>query len=196
MRTSKVYDYIIVLKSNFVSKLAAIICAILTLGAALFFFLTGIETLKMGLSVLNGYLYGAIGIFMICWSVYLWSANRRGLKIYFRIALMVGAWGWYMYPIDGKAIALLYLIIALMEKSVRVSPEVAFDKEDIILNSFPQKKFKWFQIKSVKLDKGIFTMEFNQHLPPLKRIINSAVAPEVESEFNQFCQEQLMNVKA
>jgi hypothetical protein len=194
-RPIKTFDYIIVL--NYPAKFFKaidIISQLMLAIAAVAFILRGVVLFQNGHS---GGIYTInflIPIFIFSWWIWCYRQQSRGIMPYYRFALMLAAWGWYLYP-KGLLFAILYLIAAVLEKPAKVLPEVAFDKKEIVFNSIPSKKFKWEQVNNVVLKDNILTIDLkNNQL--IQKTVKAEVTPEQEKEFNAFCAEQINNTKA
>ena len=112
--------------------------------------------------------------------------------MYYRIALMLAAYGWYIQP-KGLLIALVYLVAALLEKQVKFPDEVAFDNEEIVFNSFPKKFYPWNTFRNIVLKDGLLTIDFmNNKL--IQKELESTTTKKEEEEFNEFCRARLSPV--
>ena len=87
-------------------------------------------------------------------------------------------------------ISFFYLFACIIEKPLKVTPEVAFDVEDVVLNSFPQKKYQWNQINNVIIKDGILTIDLKNN-KLIQKDIDADISEADEQDFNDFCQEQL-----
>ena len=130
------------------------------------------------------WIFGIIG-----WMYYCRTLQKRGMEPHYRFALLLAAWGWFMSP-SVPWLSILFLIAAIIEKPVKITPEYAFDDDGIISNSFPQKKYSWVEMKNVVLNSGMLTLDFKNN-KLIQKEVNDAVPDNVEKEFNAYCKLQL-----
>jgi hypothetical protein len=155
MITHKTYDYLVVLKKtatyhiiDWVSQL------LLLLAVASFGYFVYNQYLSSNISTILGAtretLLLFISLVIIGWWIYCKTQKTHDDIPYYRFALMVAAWGWYMQT-NHFQIAAFYLIASILERPVKLLPEVAFDHEEIAFNSFPKKIYLWKNIANVVL---------------------------------------------
>lgn len=191
MRPVRTFEYIVVLK-NKTGNWINIISLIMLANAVLIFLFSFINrfidygntiTAKNGMLLLL--ILGIIG-----WVVFCHRQIKRGLVANYRFALLLAAWGWFMHP-KTIWLAVLYLVAAILERPVKLAPEYGFDDDEIISNSFPQKRYKWSEMKNVVLNSGMLTLDFtNNHL--IQGEVNDEVTPQLEQEFNEYCKQRLV----
>ncbi len=193
MRPVKTYDYIVVLERpsyykyvDLVSQLMFFIAlAVFSFESYQSFYLhkgTGLSTDKLAMRALSTAI-------VLGWWFYCHNQSKRGVQPFYRFGLMIAAWGWFTIP-EGGYFAAAYLIAAAIEKPVKLLPEVAFDQEEIVLNSFPQKKYLWSEVSNVILKHGLLTIDlYNNKV--FQKEVDAEVSPETEKEFNNFCRERL-----
>jgi len=189
-RPSKTYDYIIVLKYPVrFFKAIDIISQLMLVIASVTFILRGILLYHAGISGGIYTLFFLIPILIFSWWIWCYRQQSRGYMPFYRFALMIAAWGWYLYP-KGLFFAILYLIAAVLEKPAKVLPEVAFDSKEIVFNSIPSKKIRWLQVNNVILKDNILTIDLkNNQL--IQKNVDAEVSEKEEAEFNAFCAAQL-----
>lgn len=108
---------------------------------------------------------------------------------FYRIALTAAAVGWAIQPGWGF-VAVIYILAAILEKQVKFPQEIAFDADEIVVNSFPRKHFQWNELQNVVMKDGILTVDFHNNTLIQKEIETQASA-QTEQEFNEFCLERL-----
>jgi hypothetical protein len=128
-----------------------------------------------------------IGI--IIWWIYCIIAEKRNHQPFYRMGLLMAAAGWFFIP-NGKWITLIYLVAAILEKQAKFPQEIAFDKEEIVFNSFPKQRYSWAELNNVILRDGIITVDFKSNKLIQKDIQSGSTAKD-EKEFNEFCQMRL-----
>ncbi len=182
----KEYDYILVFKGTGHGLVNRISKLMLLLAISIFIFSSIFPFSKT--SILPLIITAAI----IGWWVYLYLQQKKGNILYYRIALMFAAYGWYIQP-KGLLIALVYLVAALLEKQVKFPDEVAFDNEEIVFNSFPKKFYPWNTFRNIVLKDGLLTIDFmNNKL--IQKELESVTTKKEEEEFNEFCRARLSPV--
>ena len=179
----KVYDYILVLKDsghrliNNISKMMLVL-AIAVIGFSAFLHFTTASLLSLGLLII-----------IVGWWIYIYLQSKKGNSLYDRIALLFAAVAWYLQP-GGKWMALIYMLAALLEKQVKFPRELAFDAEEIVINSLPKKYIAWQDMRNVVLKDGLLTLDFKNN-KLVQHELSTATAAQVENEFNAFCHQHL-----
>jgi hypothetical protein len=92
--------------------------------------------------------------------------------------------GWLSYD-KGIWLSLVYLIAAVLERFVKFPEEIAFDETEVVMNSFPKKRYQWSELNNVVLKDGLLTIDFKNN-KLIQRIVDSEVDLKVEGEFNQW----------
>ena len=182
----KEYDYILVFKGTGHGLVNRISKLMLLLAISIFIFSSVFPFSKT--SILPLIITAAI----IGWWGYLYLQQKKGNILYYRFALMLAAYGWYIQP-KGLLIALVYLIAALLEKQVKFPDEVAFDNEEIVFNSFPKKIYPWNTFRNIVLKDGLLTIDFKNN-KLIQKELESVTTKKEEEEFNEFCQVRLSPV--
>lgn len=179
----KIYEYIIVLKKRsfvFINRvsLLMIIIAALILSAQV---------------VLHGYektlIYITIILLMLAWTAFTMLKIKKGRPALYRISLLLGAWGIFIQPYISW-LAFVYVLAAVLEKQVKFPEEIAFDNDEVIINSFPKKRYTWEAFQNIVLKDGLLTLDYKNNTLFQKQI-ETAVEKELEDAFNLFCQERL-----
>ncbi|MFY7900610.1 MAG: hypothetical protein ACOVNY_10535 [Chitinophagaceae bacterium] len=188
---SKTYDFIILLKKS-TFKLIDFINQFMILLAVAGFLFEAYHTLffeNTYLTETTGILLIVICLLMIGWWIYCFRTQKMASIPYYRLALMFGAFGWFLIP-NGIWIGFVYIVAAILEKPIKVQPEIGFDNEEIAINSFPVKKIQWSMVNNVVLKDGLLTIDLkNNQL--IQKEVHELVSKETEHEFNTFCKEQL-----
>ncbi len=185
---TKTYDYIIVLKKKPFELIDTISKLMLLLALAAFVFdsFSTFYNHNTKISTSVAWLLVCISTAVAGWWIFCGWQQGRGLIPYYRFALMFAAWGWISLP-GGKLIAMVYLVACFLEKPVKVSPEVAFDDEEIVINSFPKQTFQWDAVNNVVLKDGLLTIDLKNN-KVIQKEVDAQISPEIEAEFNRFCQ--------
>ena len=186
MRPVKTYEFIVVLKKSSSKIIDTISLLMLTFSMAVFAYEFSVR-FKMANNHINAnnglmliWIFGILG-----WLFYCRSLQKRGLEAHYRFALLLAAWGWFMNPTAAWT-SIIFLIAAVLEKPVKITPEYAFDEDGIVFNSFPQKKYDWSELNNAKLNAGMLTLDFKNN-KLIQKEVNDDVPLSVEKEFNAYC---------
>ena len=193
---TKTYDYIIVLKKKSFDVIDNVSKIMLVLGVAAFLFVA-VSTLQVrntNLPVNQAWLLVIISAIVIGWFAFCERQKKKDKMVYYRFGLMFAAWGWFVTP-TGRWISIIYIIACFLEKPIKVSPEVAFDGEEIVFNSFPQKKYTWSEVNNAVLKDGLLTIDLKNNTL-IQHPVDEAVPQDIEVEFNSFCQGLLGSIKS
>lgn len=188
-RQSKTYDFIVVLEEHAAYKYIDWISRLMLLMAMLSFLWVAYLRINLEKAVDPGgitFLLMLIPVLIAGWWAYCYRQSKRGQVPYYRFGLLLAAWGWFLYP-NGGYIYILYLVAAILEKPVKILPEVAFDAHEIVFNSFPKKTLHWADINNVILKEGILTIDCKNN-KLIQRTVNEEISDETEKEFNEFCE--------
>ncbi|MBS4043006.1 MAG: hypothetical protein KGZ59_04260 [Chitinophagaceae bacterium] len=190
MRPVKTYEFIVVLKKNSTKLIDTISLLMLAFSVAIFSyefslkFIEANKTLNANNGLMLVWIFGIMG-----WLYYCRTLQKRGMEPHYRFALLLAAWGWFMNP-SFSWLSIFFLIAAVIEKPVKITPEYAFDEDGIVLNSIPQRKYTWTDMNNVVLNSGMLTLDFKSN-KLVQKEVNDAVPDNVEKEFNAYCKIQL-----
>ncbi len=190
---TKTYDYIIVLKRPNYKVVDLISQLMLLLSVAAFgyesFIIFKLKQQLPGADISYAIYYLIVIACILGWWIFCRNQAARLISPNYRFGLMLCAMGWLMVP-SGKLFAFIYLVACLLEKPVKVSPEVGFDEEEILFNSLPSKRYLWNVINNVVLKDGLLTIDLKNNTL-IQKPVDARVSPEVEKEFNEFCKQNL-----
>jgi hypothetical protein len=180
MRNSKVYDYIIVLRKADHKLVNGISQLMLFLAIVVF---------TSSLSNRNFDIYSikilAVIAFITGWWIYYSFRFKKNNPTFFRLALMIAGLGWLLQP-GWELVSGIYFLAAILEKQAKFPREIAFDEEEIVVNSLPKKYYSWQDLNNVVIKDGILTIDFKNNKLIQKEIESDTSARE-EQEFNEFC---------
>jgi hypothetical protein len=179
----KVYEYIIVLKKRsfvFINRVSLLMITIAAL-------LLSVQVILHGYQ--NTLIYITIILLMVAWTAFTMLKNKKGRPSLYRISLLLGAWGIFIQPYLSW-LAFVYVAAAVLEKQVKFPEEIAFDNDEVIINSFPKKRYTWDAFQNIVLKDGLLTLDYKNNTLFQKQI-ESSVEKELEDAFNLFCQERL-----
>jgi hypothetical protein len=179
----KIYEYIIVLKKRsfvFINRVSLLMITIAALLLSAQVILHGYQ---------NTLIYITIILLMVAWTAFTMLKNKKGKPSLYRISLLLGAWGIFIQPYLSW-LAFVYVAAAVLEKQVKFPEEIAFDNDEVIINSFPKKRYTWDAFQNIVLKDGLLTLDYKNNTLFQKQI-ESSVEKELEDAFNLFCQERL-----
>ena len=189
----KTYDYVIVTKEPAGHKLIDLISQLMLLMAAAAFIYEGTKNLTdsflADIISLASLYFLAAGI-IIYWLIYCFIRKRNGYDVLYRFALFIAACGWYLNKQQWFYMSISYLIASVLEKPLKVTPEVAFDTEEIVFNTVPKKKIQWDLVYNVVLKEGILTIDLKNN-KLIQKEIDADISEADEQDFNDFCRHQL-----
>ncbi len=180
----KSYDYIIVCKRPNYKLVDGI--SQLMLFLAMISFASSVKTPINNSKSIALY---AIIVGITAWLIYAYFVQKKGGTPYYRIALLAGSLGWAMEK-HWEWVALIYFVAAVLEKQVKFPLEIAFDDNEIIVNSLPKKHYYWNEIRNVVIKDGILTIDLKNNILIQKEIDNPG-SVKTEQDFNEFCRTRL-----
>lgn len=130
------------------------------------------------------YLYFDVGI--IVTRVYTIIKKRKNGQAYYRLALLIGAVGWFIGPQRNIWMAVLYAVAGLLEKQVKFPQEIGFSENEITFNTFLKKALKWDEVNNALIKDGLVTIDMKNN-KLFQREIEGYVTADIEREFNDFC---------
>jgi uncharacterized membrane protein len=119
------------------------------------------------------------------WLIYAYFEQRKGGTPYYRLALLAATLGW-AFQKDLWWLAIIYFIAAAMEKQVKFPVEIAFDEEEIVINSLPRRYYYWNQLANVVIKDGILTIDLKNNTL-IQKAIEDPGSAKTENDFNEFC---------
>jgi hypothetical protein len=180
----KLYPYVIELKRpsyrliDFISQLLLLI----SLTAFTYALFEGLPLNKLAIFLSA---VGIIGWWIIC----IWKSRNEQIPFY-RLGLFVACLGWWYLP-KGGWICAIYLLAGFFEKQAKFPEELAFDQEEIVVNSFPKKHINWDDLNNVIIKDGLLTIDFKNN-KLLQKEIQSGSNVKDELDFNEFCRNRLL----
>jgi uncharacterized membrane protein len=180
----KSYDYIIVCKRSNYKLIDGI--SQLMLFLAMISFASAIRTPinTSGSIALYAIIAGITG-----WLIYAYFSHRKGGTPYYRLALLAATLGW-AFQKDWWWLAIIYFIAAALEKQVKFPLEIAFDEQEIVVNSLPRRHYHWNELTNAVLKDGILTIDLKNNTLIQKEIEDPGSA-KTENDFNEFCRNRI-----
>lgn len=186
----KVYDFIIVLKSNQHRLVDTISRMMLLIAIAVFSY-----TLSLGTTTKQTVLLSLLIAGMLAWWYRCYQKQKKGEMPFYRLGLLMATCGWLILSGYDHWITILYFVAVLAEKQVKFPQEIAFDEEGLLFNTLPKKRYPWSAITNVVIKDGILTIDFASNKLIQKEIDNPGNGKE-DQEFNEFCRARLAAVSA
>lgn len=184
---SKEFDFVITLKSydDKIIRLISQLLIFISVSSFAYFaiqFFSNPATRKHGII-----LFSLIAIILSSW-VYV-AAYKY--KPSFRLAFFTAGLTFLFYfpvPVLKYVLAILYIVIGLLEKSVKFNKEICVDKEGILINAIPDKFYPWQKMNNVIIRGQMITLDFKNNRI-FQKEIEGDVSPETAAEFNAYCRE-------
>ena len=189
----KTYDYVIVTKAPAGHKLIDLISQLMLLMAAAAFIYEGTKNLTdsfLADIISLASLYFLAAAIIIYWLIYCFIRKRNGYDVLYRFALLIAACGWYLNKQQWFYMSISYLIASILERPLKVTPEVAFDTEELVFNTVPKRKYMWNDVSNVVLKEGILTIDLKNN-KLIQKEIDADISEADEQDFNDFCRHQL-----
>ena len=129
-----------------------------------------------------------IGLWLYGWV----RSVDKSFQVNYRMELMIAAMAWMLLPLAKYhvIIGVAYAIMSVIERWVKFPDEIGFTKEKVVRNSFPKKKYEWFEIDNVVIRDNWFTLDLRNN-KVIQKELDEPVSPELIAEFNAYCKEQL-----
>jgi hypothetical protein len=131
-------------------------------------------------------------LMLLTWIYCIIKRQKKGFAL-FRLGLFIAVLGWLIAPGGRLLLAILYAVAGLIEKQVKFPEEIGFSENDVVVNSFPKKKFSWTDIANVVIKDNLLTVDFKNN-KLIQKELDEEVSPATEAEFNAFCKIQLQKV--
>lgn len=179
----KLYPYVIELKRpsyrliDFISQLLLII----SLSAFTYALFERLPVNKIAIYLSAG---GIIG-----WWIYCLVQNSKDQIPYYRWGIFLACLGWWYLP-KGGWICAIYVLAGFFEKQAKFPEELAFDQDEIVVNSLPKKHIYWEELNNVVIKDGLLTIDFKNN-KLLQKEIQSGSNAKDEQDFNEFCRNRL-----
>ncbi|MFY8127311.1 MAG: hypothetical protein ACOVMM_02970 [Chitinophagaceae bacterium] len=113
----------------------------------------------------------------------------KGDNLYLFWALAFASFIWLYIP-KMQWIMALYVVLAFLDRPLKVTPEYGFDSFGITLNSFPEKKYSWSEVSNVVIKFNMLTIDFvNNKI--IQAEISEDISLQLEKEFNDYCKSKI-----
>ncbi len=98
--------------------------------------------------------------------------------------------GWFQLEIYW--LAGLVLIISLLGIPINSAHDIYFSDAEILIKSLPKKTASWTELNNVILKDGLLTIDFKNDKIIQAEILQSESDVTNETEFNNYCKQQLI----
>jgi signal transduction histidine kinase len=125
--------------------------------------------------------------------IYNFYDRKKGQYLDHRISFLVACVTFFFIPSNNFiviVIALLYAVLALLERQIKFPEEVGINKSGITINTFFKKHYDWSFIDNIILKDGLLTIDYKNN-KIFQKEMEEAITPVLEKEFNEFCRLQL-----
>jgi len=181
------YQYVVILKRDN-ERPADIISLCLCLLSVLAFIFQ-----QLNASHLNFFLSFAAAI-IISGLVMNLIAAKKGNRVRYKNWLLIAGLAWIGMPYF-QWLAVLFFIFAMLEYQAKYPLEVGFSNDMVVINTLFKKKIPWSDFNNVMLKDGLLTLDFKNNKLFQKEALDDDEVDADEDEFNDYCMEQLKNVR-
>jgi len=180
----KVYDFIIVCKRPGYKLVDGISQLMLLLSMIVF-----ASSVEVPITSGRSILYFSLIAGITGWLIYCYFVQRKGGIPFYRLGLTLATLGWALQP-DWWWMAFIAFIAAILEKQVKFPLEIAFDQEEIVVNSLPKRHYYWNELNNAVIKDGLLTIDLKNNKLIQKQIEDPGSA-SAERDFNEFCLNRL-----
>jgi len=138
-------------------------------------------------------LYVASIVVIVAQMIYNFYQRKRNQYRDHRISFVVSCITFFFIPSKNFIviiIAILYGVLALLERQIKFPEEIGFNKTGITINTFLKKHYEWSFINNVILKDGLLTIDYKNN-KIFQKELEEEIMPVLEKEFNEFCRLQL-----
>jgi len=140
------------------------------------------------------WLYAVSIIIVIGRMIYNFYRRKKGEYSDHRISFLVACVTFFFIPSKSFiviGIALLYGVLALLERQIKFPEEIGFNKSGITINTLFKKHYEWNIINNIVLKDGLLTIDYKNN-KIFQKEIEEEITSVLEKEFNEFCRLQLV----
>ncbi|MFT3947967.1 MAG: hypothetical protein QM763_13435 [Agriterribacter sp.] len=119
-----------------------------------------------------------------------WLKKNSGKSsVTFKHPLLISGIIWLFIP-NMRWVFILFVLFVLFDHQARHPLEVGVSDEQVVINTFFRKKYKWNEFTNIILKDNLLTLDFKNN-KVLQREIEPYLSNVDEQEFNAFCEEQM-----
>ncbi|WP_133176982.1 hypothetical protein [Terrimonas sp.] len=119
-----------------------------------------------------------------------WLKKKSGKSsITFKHPLLITGIIWLFIP-GLRWFFILFVLFVLFDHQARHPLEIGVSDEQIVINTFFRKRYRWSDFSNVILKDHLLTLDFKNN-KVLQREIEPYLSNVNEKEFNAFCAEQI-----
>ncbi len=182
-----VYKYVVTLRNQH-SRSINILGILLSLFSVLLF------TREMLISHTPSlaYFFGVIFIVgVLAWNIF---QSSKGKKVYYSRALLIAALVWMKMPYF-QWLLFIYIALAFLEYQAKHALEIGFTDAEVVINSLFKRRYQWKQFNNIVLKDGLLTLDFANNRILQREVEDDEEDDADEDEFNDYCRQQLADVK-
>ena len=186
MRRKREYDFVVTVKHPdyfFYNIISSLLC-LMTVTAEIFGLLNSAFTTIAWIKIV---LIAFVIIYLLVSFLYF---NKKKYVLSFRWPLFASAVLWFFLPLNNAFLGLFYLVAAVVEGQLKFPQEIGFAEEEVVFNNFPARHYTWKDIQNVVLKDNIITIDFKNN-KIFQKETETETSPEIEKEFNGFCEQHL-----
>jgi hypothetical protein len=172
--TSNTYNYVVELKHKSTKHITIIGILLLFFAYAMSFYFMYEKYSLLGASIeLYNKLPPILLATIISIIVFIFKLYKyfKGEKLYLFWSLAFASFIWLYIP-KLQWIMALYVVLAFLDRPLKVTPEYGFDSFGITFNSFPEKKYSWSEISNAVIKFNMLTIDFVNSKKSLMIIVN------------------------
>lgn len=135
-------------------------------------------------------------VFLGCWLIpvtvarAIWLKNKPGKSsVTFKHPLFIAGIIWLFIP-GLRWFFILFVLFVLFDHQARHPLEIGVSDEQVVINTFFRKKYRWNDFSNVILKDNLLTLDFKNN-KVWQREIEPYISNVNEKEFNVFCSEQI-----
>lgn len=181
---SDINNYEIIVKSNDQKKLRIIsnLLIVSALATLLYFAFNYYNIPRLRPSAV--FLFVVCAVIVIIWAFVLFKKYVPPFRYAFFLA-GIAMFFYFPHPTLKFIIGGLYIILGLIESTIRMPKRIAIDDSGVLINNFPGKFFEWDKISSMIIRDQLITIDFKNNRLYQKEI-EGYITPEIQKEFNDF----------
>lgn len=115
--------------------------------------------------------------------------KKPGNRANFKHPLLITGIIWLFVP-GMRWFFVLFVLFVMFDHQARHPLEVGISDDQVVINTFFRKKYKWSALSNVVLKDNLLTLDFKNN-KILQREIEPLLSNVNEKEFNAFCAEQV-----
>lgn len=186
---SEKFNYVITIKSNEAKIIQTISNILVVIALAIFLYLAVDYIQVERLKTFAIFLFVVCGIIAVIWLYVMLNKYKPSFRYAFFLA-GISLFFYFPHPVLKFVLGGLYILLGLIESSVRKPKEIAVDNSGILINGLPGKFILWNKLKNVVIKDQLITIDFKNNKLYQKEI-DGFITPEIQNEFNAFVRQRI-----